>query len=341
MHHHGRKEFPAANRIVPRLASLLLPALIELIMVWKRPNRVPLIGEADASADIAEVYNEIKSLLRVPQVPPLFQMYAGNGGFLTQFWRAVKPVLRTRAFTGSVERLSADAYTRMYNYFAVEGQAMSGDPALRELARTVEMFQFQDAALLLLLSFTAEAFDNPVGQASVSPEEAPLPVFAFSPAMPPEPEMSAQTARILDEARRQSGVGVAPTELRALAASPDFLDHYWRNWKHISESPLLAACENQLLLHARELAHQLPGPVEFSFAALRENGVEEEDFSGIVRLTHQWNRAFARQLLQAVAAKIALEGGSGAARMRPDPEKKDPEAPKEVGKKEETPTRAA
>jgi hypothetical protein len=319
-------------------------------MTWKRPNRPPVIDEADASPGIAEVYTEIRSLLRVPQVPLLFQMYAGHGGFLEQFWQAVKPVLRTRAFAGSAIRLSADAYTRMYNYFDIDGLAsgaLEADSALPEITRTVEAFQLLDAAWLLLLSFAAEAFDNPVGTTSASLEEADWPPSAFSPATA-EAKMSAPTARILDEARRQSGVGVVPGELRALAAWPDFLDHCWRNWKRTAESPLLSACENQLLLHAIELAHGLPGPLELSFAALRDSGLEEEDFSSVVRLTQHWNRAYARQLLQVSMAKIALEDGSGAARMRQEAQKREAEKNREKEtkraeseKKQETPTRAA
>jgi hypothetical protein len=304
-------------------------------MTWKRPHR-GLIREAEASASIAEVYTEIKSLLRVPQVPVLFQMYAGNGGFLEQLWQALKPVVRTRAFADSAERLLADAYTRMHNYFEIEDLSGGTGPSVTpELARVLEAFQHQDAALLLLLCFAGEAFDNPVGHASTSAEEATAEAFSFSGTALPQLEMSAQTAKILEEARRQSGVGVPPPEFQALAAWPDLLGSFWQNWKRIAESPLLAACENQLLLHSVELAHRLPGPVELSFSALRDSGVSEEDFSGIVRLTQHWHRALVRRLLQVSAAKIAVEGGSGAARLRPDTEAK------QESKKEATPTRAA
>jgi len=305
-------------------------------MVWKRPNR-RLIGEAEASAGIAEVYTEIKSLLRVPQVPLLFQIYAGNGNFLAQLWRTLKPVLRTRAFAGAAERLSADAYTRMHNYFEIAD--LRSGAALPELARALETLQRQDASLLLLLSLAAEAFDNPVGHVSTPAEEAAPEDCSFNPALP-EVEMSAQTARILEEARRQSGVGVAPPELRALAGWPDFLGHYWQNWKRIAESPMLSACENQLLRHSIELAHRLPGPVELSFAALRESGVKEEDFSGMARLARRWHRAFARQLLQLSGAKIAFEGGSNGARTQSEMERSAAEKQVAVNQSE-TPTRAA
>jgi len=192
--------------------------------------------------------------------------------------------------------------------------------------------------LLLLLSFAAEALDNPVGQPSASQEESALPLFSL---LLPEPEITAETASILDEARRQSGVGLAPVELRAMAAWPGFLGQYWRTWSRITESPLLDACENQLLLHALELAQRLPGPVELSFPTIRDCGLkeplEEDDFSGMARLTRQWTRAFARQLLQISAAKIALEGGSGSARLAQEAKRATAE---EAGKKE-TPTRAA
>ena len=64
-----------------------------------------VIRESEANEGIAEVYNEIKSSLSLPQVPLFFQMCAASGPFLPQFWEAVKPVVRTRSFMTAAQRL--------------------------------------------------------------------------------------------------------------------------------------------------------------------------------------------------------------------------------------------
>ena len=268
-----------------------------------------VIRESEANPGIAEVYNDIKSSLSLPQVPLFFQMCAASGPFLPQFWEAVKPVVRTRAFLAAAQRLRADAYTRMHNYFEIPSDSF-GLAAPPELAATLELFHYQGGALLLLLSLAAEALDNPIGQPFVSPEEGSPQAFGIAPILVEDEAAAPGTRKVLDEARRQYGLGVVPMEFRALAAWPAFLNQHWQLWKQMADSPILAVCEHQLLLHSFELAHALPGPVELSSATLRQNGMTEEEFSGIVRFTNHWNRASAMLLLQIAAAKISAEGGS-------------------------------
>jgi hypothetical protein len=280
-------------------------------MTWKRPNRMHLIRESEANASIAKVYSDIKSTLSLPQVPLFFQMCAASEPFLPQFWEAVKPVVRTRVFITAAQRLRSDAYTRMYNYFGIPA-APDGFGALSpaELAAALELFHYQGGVLLLLLSLAAEAFDNPMGQDLASREEGSPQPFSFAPMLVEEEAAAPGTRKVLDEIRRQYGLGVVPLEFRALAVWPAFLHQHWQFWKQIAPSPILAACQHQLLLHSIELAHTLPGPVELSSASLRQSGMNEEEFAGIVRFTNNWNRASATLLLQMAAAKISAEGGS-------------------------------
>jgi hypothetical protein len=270
-----------------------------------------VIPESEANASIGEVYNDIKSSLSLPQVPLFFQMCGDSGPFLPQFWEAARPVARTCAFMAAAQRLRADAYTRMHNYFEIPAASDSfGLAASAELAGTLELLLYQGGALLLLLSLATEALDNPIGQPFVSREEGSPPRFGLAPMLVEEEGAAPETRKILDEVRRHYGLGVVPMEFRALAVWPAFLSQHWQLWKQLIHSPILAACEHQLLLHSIELAHALPGPVELSSASLRQSGLNEEEFSSIVRFTNNWNRASAMLLLQIAAAKISAEGGS-------------------------------
>ena len=305
-------------------------------MTWKRPNRLNVIAESEASASIAAVYTEIKAAVGANRVPLLFQMYATTGPFLLHLWQTVKPVLGTAEFAAGAKKLRADAYTRMNNYFSIADQSGSlrtqplGGPRTEELPRTIDFFDHEDAVLLLLITLVAECFDNPVGRHSARREQPPRPEVHLSPMLAEDGSASPETRKILEEVRRSFGLGVLPADFRALAHWPDFLSGHWQAWKGISESPLVAACEHQLMQHARELAHGLPGPIELSSTVLEESGIGEEEFAGIVRFTHNWNRALVTLLLQISAAKISLESGSGARRLQ-----------QEERSAEEAPTRAA
>jgi hypothetical protein len=277
-----------------------------------------IVRESEANASIGEVYNDIKSTLSLPQVPLFFQMCAASGPFLRQFWETAKPVVSTRAFMTAAQRLRADAYTRMHNYFEIPAVSGSlGLAPLAELAATLDLFHYQDGALLLLLSLAAEAFDNPIGQPFVSREEGSPQLFSFAPMLVEEEAVAPDTRKVLDEVRREYGLGVVPMELRALVAWPAFLNQHWQLWKQMTESPILAACEHQLMAHSIELALALPGPVELSSASLRQDGMNEEEFSSIVRVTNNWNRASATLLLETSVARISVEGGN----VRPQPTK--------------------
>jgi hypothetical protein len=270
-----------------------------------------VIRESEANGSIAEVYSDIKSTLSLPQVPLFFQMCAACGPFLPQFWEAAKPVVHTRAFVTAAQRLRADAYTRMHNYFEIPAASGSfGLAAPTEVAATLELFLYQDGALLLLLSLAVEAFDNSIGQRLASREESSPQPFGFAPMLVEKESADPGTRKILDEIRRQYGLGVVPVEFRALAAWPAFLNQHRQLWNRIAESPLFSAFEHQLLLHSIELAHALPGPVELSSASLRQNGMNEEEFASIVRFTNNWNRSSAMLLLQIATAKISAEGGN-------------------------------
>lgn len=280
-------------------------------MTWKRPNRMHAIGESEANKCVADVYKDIKTSLSLPQVPLFFQMCAAREPFLPQFWEAVKPVVRTRSFLAAAQRLRADAYTRMHNYFEIPSASESfGLAAPAELAATLELFHYQNGAMLLLLSLAAIAFDNPVGQSFISREEGSPPTFSVAPMLVEQDAADPETRKVFEEARRYYGLDMLPIEFRALAAWPAFMNQHWKLWRHVIESPMLAACEHQLLLHSIELANDLPGPIELSSATLRQQGMNEEEFSGIIRFTHNWNRASAMLLLQISAAQISAEGGS-------------------------------
>lgn len=291
-------------------------------MTWKRPNRLAVVGESEASESIAEVYTEIKAAVGVSQVPLLFQMYATTGPLLLHLWHTLKPVLSTVEVAEGSKKLRADAYTRMHSYFPIPDQSGSlrasqfSGPRTDELSRTIDFFHHEDAALLLLTTLIAECFDNPVGGRSARLKPALCQNINLSPTLAEDSDLSPGTRKILEEARRGFGLGVVPTEFRALAHWPDFLSGHWRMWKGITESALLAACEHQLMQHAIELTHGLPGPLELSSAVLEENGISEEEFAGIVRFTRNWNRALVTLLLEISAAKIAVEGGTGVSRFK-------------------------
>ena len=84
-----------------------------------RKHKLHLVREHEAEGRIAEIFGEIREALGIPHVNVIFQTFASFPEFLDLFWRALKPALETQEFFSFSERLGAEAYTRVHNYFSI------------------------------------------------------------------------------------------------------------------------------------------------------------------------------------------------------------------------------
>ena len=82
-------------------------------------GKLTLVRESEASGRTSQVFGELKAALGMPYVSLLYKAYAAYPKFLDLHWQAFKPVVETQEFFDLAERLRAEAYTRMHNYFRV------------------------------------------------------------------------------------------------------------------------------------------------------------------------------------------------------------------------------
>src|SRR5215510_40329 len=135
-------------------------------MTWKRA-RPHLLTEKEASGRIREIFDEIKQALGVPYVNMLFEALASYPAFLVLFWATAKPALHTQEPFIYSERLGAEAYTRMHNYFAVPPLRSNGTAANHvteaqaELQEAVELYHYNYSVLVLLVAALVYAFEHP------------------------------------------------------------------------------------------------------------------------------------------------------------------------------------
>src|SRR5262245_60986507 len=137
-----------------------------------KKGRPVLIREHEATEDVKPIFNDIKEALGVPLVNVIFQAYAAHPKFLELHWKAAKPVVETHEFFTLAERLRAEAYTRMHNYFAIPDLCARmtdlsfSAGARHELTDVVELFNYNNPLLLLLAAAQMQAFDKTVGTAT-------------------------------------------------------------------------------------------------------------------------------------------------------------------------------
>src|SRR5215471_21800535 len=78
-----------------------------------------LLNEREAEGRTRQIFDQIKQALGVPYINAMFQALASYPEFFVLFWNTARPALYTQEFFIYAERLGAEAYTRMVNYFSV------------------------------------------------------------------------------------------------------------------------------------------------------------------------------------------------------------------------------
>ena len=274
-----------------------------------------IIREQQADERTRAILHEISEALGVPHVNLVFLAYAAHPQFLEMHWRAAKPLLETRQFFSLAERLRAEAYTRMHNYFSIPDLCARmtdlsfSAGARHELTDVVELFNYNNTPLLLLMAAQMQAFDKAIGgQGDIA--EASHPVFKEKPVLVEEETAPAPTRRIYDDMKRTLCTPVVNTDFRAMARWPDFLRDYWAALKILVQSPLYKETCQAIRISALGLTQELPRPFELTVAQLQDAGLNDADVEAVVRLTELFLKVLSMQVLNIAVAKIGLEGGS-------------------------------
>lgn len=285
-------------------------------MPWRKGNRLQTIREQDAQPAVRALYDDIRQSLGLAHVNVIYQVYAYYPTFLEAHWRAMKPVVSTRLFFELAQRISADAYTRMHNYFEIPDLcARTADlrfssGAQQELAEVIELFQYSNPLLLLLVSAQMQSFDGPTGNPDAPRDPAIHPVFVNKPCFVEEESAPPPTRKIFEEMKRIYGMPVINSDFRALARWPDFLRTYWETLKPVNASPLFQQSAYALRENALNLARELPGPFEVTVAQLTESGMTDDQMASLVRITELFVGGLSSLVLNMAIAKIGMEGGN-------------------------------
>ena len=286
-----------------------------IYMNWKR-HKLRLVTEKEARGRTKEIFEEIKQAMGVPHVNIIFQALASFPEFFNHFWKTAKPLLHTQEFFSFSERIAAEAYTRMHNYFSVPALAaktseMDFSPAARaELEESAELYYYNCSALLLLSAALVQAFENPGTEAVNKITSAVAhPIFSKKPILVEEEKAPPATRKIYDDIKRALGTPFLSSSYLNFARWPDFLSVYWEGLKPVMKTPLYE--QNHLALRdsALTLAAALPQSLQLSTAQLEEAAIPKDNITAIVHLADSFLDLLSKQMLNVAFVKIGLEDG--------------------------------
>ena len=285
-------------------------------MPSSRKRRLPLVREADATGRTLEIYQEIKTALGVPHVNLIFQAFGAHPRFLELMWKYLRPAVETREFFLKADRLGAEAYTRMHNYFSVPDlcthirQIQFSSGAQHELTGVVELFHYNNPLLLLIVATQLQEFEDGPVKHWTAENGADHPVFGEKPIKVTEDAAPAPIRRVYDDMKRTLGVSYVNTDYQAFARWPDFLNVYWSVLKPVITSPLYGENKHALRESALALASDLPNATQLGPEQAQEFTIDGEELNVAIRITEEFLDVLSGLVLNIAFAKIALEGGN-------------------------------
>jgi hypothetical protein len=280
-------------------------------MPWKR-HRLNLVREEESTGRTHEILTEIRQALGLPYVSTLFQALASFPQFFDLFWKSAKPVVSTQEFFLCSERLGAEAYTRVHNYFSVPSlpaQNEPGPPAQNGLQQTIDFYQYSSPMLLLLAAALLQEFETPGLPKQPSTPVASHPNFSRMQFLADEGAAPAASQKILDDIKRTLDVPFLSTCYVNLGQWPDFLKGYWESLKPMLRTALYEQHRLALRDSALAIAAELPEPLQLPVTEMEAAGVDLNDVHSVVQLTELFLDVLSGQVINMAFAKIGLEDG--------------------------------
>jgi hypothetical protein len=283
-------------------------------MAWKR-QKLRLVPEAEADPDVLEIYGEIRHALGLPYVNPMFQALGAYPSYFRVFWNALRPDLETGEFFSLSQRLGAEAYTRVHNYFNVpdlgrrvqEMEFSAG--AQEELREVIDLYLYNNGVLLLIAAAQMQGFENPNASPRTSSMPAEHPTHAERPVLVDEHIAPPETRRIYEDIKKTMGTPILNTSYINFGRWPDFLREYWYALKPVMHTPIYEQNRMAIQNSALALASEVPRPLSLPPTQLEDAGVSESDLDAVIHITDFFLEQISKQLLNISFAKIGLEGG--------------------------------
>jgi hypothetical protein len=289
----------------------------------KAADRLAVVDETQADRQTIEIYELVTRKMRVGRVPLLFKALAAEKA-LVPCWNAIRPAIRVRAFEEAADDLRARAAR-----FAVDLGCPLIETQLEwagydvdeidEIRGQVDVFHYLDAKLLMAAAVLAQGLSGGVGGVPRGPrgeQRVPrgVPQEMDPIELVPE-EANGGLAKVFRGIRSHLGLGLVPTDFRALARWPKYLELAWADARKRDDEPAARSALKDLSAQADEAARQLPVRVQIPQQALRAVGADPARVAGMV---DRFRRALPGLVLDLALFKVQLDGGE-AARESPFP----------------------
>ena len=213
-----------------------------------------------------------------PFVPAVLAELASAGEYLECVWPQLGPSVGTQGFLNSalyMADMASDGIEESYEPGLSREALLSAglvDAELERLLAALDVFQWLQPQLLLLLSALAESRDQAVvgGRGRPEPRESSGRMRAHRAT---EVLLAPPSEPLLREVARTLGLESPPELYRAVARWPRYLEPAWAELQHLAAYPAIRRRGRALYFYARSSTRFLAHPLRASEEELRRRGV--------------------------------------------------------------------
>ncbi|MBI4376859.1 MAG: hypothetical protein HY549_10475 [Elusimicrobia bacterium] len=272
-----------------------------LLIAARKPQSIP---PQKAEADVEQIFHEIRQILRVSGIDPLFQRWASYPRFFSALWEAMTPNAQTRAFEEAADRLRAEAVAAASGMDRLSALAKAGlgESQAYQVQRVLMLYHYANPKLLLFVSTVAQALQGQEprraeGASAAELIERGVPPRMFPMEMIEERPSEDVPRKIFRDIKRSLGLSSIPCDYRSLGLWPGYLAAGWERLKPAIKSQAYRKAVGDLAELSSGLARELPYPVVMPIDDLGER----EDMGAVVELTEYFET-----VLPALVLNIAL-----------------------------------
>lgn len=273
-----------------------------------------LIEEHEAPRELERIFFEIRQVLRLTGVDVVFRAWAAHERLLRRVWDEMRPNAQSRAFEEAADEVRRQA-VQSANAFGpaqVFAGAELGESQQYRLRAALDLFHYAYPKQLVFVAAVRRGLEGQLpgpelmaGAATSAElvEHGPPPAMhAWE--MEREDASDPRVQALFTEFRRAMTLPFVPSDYRALALYPEYLERAWPALHVVGQQPSYAVATDALAELARSVASSLPHAVDLSLSTSSRQRARDEHAS-FLEIAALFERLLARLTLD--IARLELD----------------------------------
>lgn len=281
-------------------------------------SAVPTVSDEEAQGRVREIFDDIRSTLKVPFVNLVFRTLAPYPAYLELAWGQIKPNAGTRFFQEITDGIRMRAMEGIGGEFSLSNHLVwlkqQGYDAgeIRRVDEVIRLFHSVNPRLLGVTTVLLQSLEGREvgGDPGTTREVVGLEEeFAQPTELVSDEAASPQVRAVFEDIQRTLAIPITPCDYRALARWPDYLQMAWGELMLIVRSEPYRVLRGKIDVYTTTSVRRLPYAVHAGRKELLAAGISAEEIEEITSRVRLFQGLLPGLILNMAAMKLALEKG--------------------------------